>query len=156
MTFKTSNANSPVIPANPENLEIGTNGRNIFKNRDIPEFPIHYYRQIFAKIGTPGKIALFLPFFGGQNRDSPYKIGTVGRYCINSNDNELTLGHNNVLKTIQYNTIRNDSSRGRTNGLGRVWSHKGHTLLIVRVRNSKVSHFLCSSLRLETFLNRPC
>ena len=40
------------ILANPESQEIGTNGRNIFKNRNNPEFPIHYYRQIFAKIGT--------------------------------------------------------------------------------------------------------
>ena len=41
------------------------------KHRNIPEFPIHYYRQIFAKIGTHDKITLFfLPF-------SWVKIGTV-------------------------------------------------------------------------------
>ena len=28
----------------PEPWEIGTNGRKISKNRDIPESPIHYYR----------------------------------------------------------------------------------------------------------------
>ena len=27
------------------------------KSLKIPEFPIHYYRQIFAKIGPNGKIA---------------------------------------------------------------------------------------------------
>ena len=52
------------IPANPEIYEIGTNGSKISKNKGIPEFPmIHYYTQIFAKIGTfsmYGKIPLSL------------------------------------------------------------------------------------------------
>ena len=52
-------------------------GRKSFK---IPEFPIHYYRQIFAKIGMYGKITLFSYFFLGKNSDSPYYIGTVGKY----------------------------------------------------------------------------
>ena len=30
------------IPANPETSEIGTNGRKLSQNRDIPEFDIHY------------------------------------------------------------------------------------------------------------------
>ena len=50
--------------------EIGTNGGNIFKNMDFPEFSIHYYRQNFTKIGTPDKITSFSPFSG-------VKIGTV-------------------------------------------------------------------------------
>ena len=29
--------------SNPETYEIWTNGRKTIKNRDIPEFPIHYY-----------------------------------------------------------------------------------------------------------------
>ena len=54
------------ILANPETKDTGTNGRNIFKNMNIPEFPIHYYRQIFAKIGTHDKIAssFFSHFLG--------------------------------------------------------------------------------------------
>ena len=39
------------------------------KNRDITEFSINYYRQIFARTETHGKIAL-PPFWG-------VKIGTV-------------------------------------------------------------------------------
>ena len=38
------------------------------RNRDIPEFPIYYYREIW----THDEITLFSPFFLGQNRDSPY------------------------------------------------------------------------------------
>ena len=37
---------------------------------NIPENPIHYYRQIFAKIGTHDKITLFLPFSWVKKRDS--------------------------------------------------------------------------------------
>ena len=44
----------------------GTNTKHAYT------FPIHYYRQIFAKIGTHDKLALFSPFFLGQNRDSSY------------------------------------------------------------------------------------
>ena len=48
------------IHANPKVSEIGTKVR---ENRDISEFPIHYYRQILAKIGMHGKTTLFLFFF---------------------------------------------------------------------------------------------
>ena len=54
------------ILANSKTYKIATNGRKIFKNRDIPEFPIHYYRQIFAKIGTNGQITLFFTLFLGS------------------------------------------------------------------------------------------
>ena len=50
------------IPANPNISEIGKNERKYFK-RYISEFPIHYYRQILAKIGTHGKTTLFFFFF---------------------------------------------------------------------------------------------
>ena len=70
--LKVSYIRTYFILANPETEEIWTNGRKILKNRDIPEFPIHYYRQIFAKIGTYGKIAPFSYFFLGKNRDNPY------------------------------------------------------------------------------------
>lgn len=33
---------------------------NVKKKRDIPEFPIFYYIQIFVTRGTQGKITLFL------------------------------------------------------------------------------------------------
>ena len=55
-------------------------GGSFLKNMDIPEFSIYCYRQIFPKIGIHGKIALFFSFCVGQNMDSPYKIGTVGKY----------------------------------------------------------------------------
>ena len=51
------------IPANPKTSEIATNGRKLLKNyRDIPEFSIHYYRHIFAKIGAHCKLALSFYF----------------------------------------------------------------------------------------------
>ena len=36
------NVSGAYLPANHETLEIGTNGREISKNLDMPEFPIHY------------------------------------------------------------------------------------------------------------------
>ena len=72
----SSIVNDPVLWLNAylPTLKPGTNGRKIFKHRDIPEFPIN--RQIFAKIGTHGQITHFFTLFfwrgGGQNRDRPY------------------------------------------------------------------------------------
>ena len=67
---------------------------------DIPEFPVHYYRQIFAKIGEHGKSHSFCPFKGGggQNRDCPYQIGTIGRYVILLELNKLLLDSFEVKK----------------------------------------------------------
>ena len=57
----------------PWNLRNRDKLEETLKNRDIPEFPIHYHRQIFAKIGTHGKNHSVLLF-------AWIKMGTVGRY----------------------------------------------------------------------------
>ena len=48
------------IPANSEIQKIGTNHQEIFKHRNIPRFPIQYYRQICTEIGTHGLNGNFL------------------------------------------------------------------------------------------------
>ena len=52
--------------------------RENIEKRDIPNFPVHYYVQIFAKRGTHGKLTLF---FASKRGTVPPR-GTVGKYAI--------------------------------------------------------------------------
>ena len=58
---------------------MGGNSLKIGTFLNFLDLYINYCRQIFAKLGTHGQITLFSPFFLGQNRDSPYEKGTVGK-----------------------------------------------------------------------------